>query len=79
MIVTTEAEGSQDADAAVIELSWEEPERFAAIFDRYFARIHRYLARRVGARAADDLAGEVFLAAFEQRKRYDVTRNGAGP
>jgi RNA polymerase sigma factor (sigma-70 family) len=79
VIMTTDAVGSQEADAAVIQLSWEEPAHFAAIFDRYFARIHLYLARRVGALAADDLAGEVFLAAFEQRRRYDVTRDEAAP
>lgn len=79
MIVSTDLVSSPNGDARVIELSWDEPERFAAIFDRYFGKIHRYLARRVGVRAADDLAGEVFLAAFAQRKRYDVTRDTAGP
>ena len=35
----------------VIEQSWTQPERFAAIFERYFAQIHQYLARRVSASA----------------------------
>ena len=48
---------SPDGDARVIELSWDEPERFAAIFDRYFGKIHRYLARRVGVRAAHPRLG----------------------
>jgi RNA polymerase sigma-70 factor (ECF subfamily) len=69
--------GSPNGDARVIEQSWDEPERFAAIFDRYFAEIHRYLARRVGVRAADDLAGEVFLAAFAGRQRYDAAQGSA--
>ena len=51
MIVSTDLVSSPDGDARVIELSWDEPERFAAIFDRYFGKIHRYLARRVGVRA----------------------------
>jgi RNA polymerase sigma-70 factor, ECF subfamily len=79
MTVSTDPVSAQDRDSAVIKLSWDEPERFAAIFDRYFAKIHRYLARRVGVRAADDLAGDVFLAAFEQRKSFDVSRDAAGP
>jgi DNA-directed RNA polymerase specialized sigma24 family protein len=79
VLVSSNHVSSPDGDARVIELSWDEPERFAAIFDRYFGKIHRYLARRVGVRAADDLAGEVFLAAFAQRKRYDITRGTAGP
>jgi hypothetical protein len=49
-------------DARVIEKSWADPEQFAAIFDRYFGQIHRYLARRVGSKLADDLAADVFTA-----------------
>lgn len=66
-----------DGDAELIERSWDDPERFAAIFDRYFDEIHAYLARRVGPAEADDLAGEVFLAAFVQRQRYDLRRGSA--
>lgn len=70
---------SPDSDAAIIEASRGDPERFAAIFDRYFGEMHRYLARRVGGEAADDLAAEVFLAAFSQRGRYDADRDCARP
>jgi RNA polymerase sigma-70 factor (ECF subfamily) len=63
----------------VIEQSWTRPERFSAIFERYFGQIHQYLARRVGDRAADDLAAEVFVAAFAQRQRYDLARDCARP
>lgn len=68
-----------DSDAAVIEESWTEPERFAAIFDRYFSEVHRYIARRIGPAVADDLAGEVFLTAFAQRRKYDTERGCARP
>ena len=71
--------GSLDTDAAVIKLSWAEPERFEEIFRRYFARIYQYLGGRVGSRIADDLAAEVFTRAFAQRERYDLTRDSAGP
>ena len=63
----------------MIEQSWAEPERFEAIFRRYFGQIHRYLAARVGGRIADDLAAEVFTIAFAQRQRYDLARNCARP
>lgn len=66
-------------DAVAIEASWREPERFAVLFDRHAPHIHRYLARRVGREVADDLAAEVFLAAFAQRRRYDLTRPDARP
>ncbi len=70
---------SPESDAAVIEQSRGEPERFSVIFDRYFSDIHRYLARRAGERTADDLAAEVFLTAFAQRGRYDAARACARP
>ncbi len=66
-------------DGAAIERSWGDPELFATIFDRYFSEVHRYLARRVGPAEADDLAAEVFLVAFAQRRRYDVNRACARP
>ena len=79
VIVTGEPPGLPATDAAVIERSWAEPERFEAIFRRYFGRIHRYLAARVGGRIADDLAAEVFTIAFAQRQRYDLARDCARP
>ncbi|GII28388.1 sigma factor [Planotetraspora mira] len=67
------------SDVAVIESSWHEPERFAEIFHRYFTEIHRYIARRLGADVADDLATETFLAAFRKRSRFDVSRGAVRP
>lgn len=79
VIVLGEPTGPSATDAAVIEQSWDEPERFEAIFRRYFGRIHQYLAARVGVRIADDLAAEVFTIAFAQRQRYDLARECARP
>lgn len=79
MSLTTDRVSPPVSDAAVIEQSWARPDRFGAIFDRYFSEIHRYLSRRAGVKAADDLAGEVFLTAFSQRDRYDLCRDSARP
>ena len=79
MTVTADHTGPPEADARVIEQSWTQPERFAAIFERYFSQIHQYLAGRVGGKTADDLAAEVFVAAFAQRQRYDLARGSARP
>jgi hypothetical protein len=49
VIVPGEPTSLPATDAAVIEQSWAEPERFEAIFRRYFSQIHQYLAARVGA------------------------------
>ena len=78
LVVTAELTGPE-ADATVIEQSWAEPERLEAIFKRYFARIHEYLAARVGGKIADDLAAEVFAIAFAQRQKYDLARACARP
>jgi RNA polymerase sigma-70 factor (ECF subfamily) len=71
------AESAAACDAEVIRLSLSDPERFAEIFHRYFAAIHRYASARLGAGAADDIAAETFLAAFRQRERYDLSRRDA--
>jgi RNA polymerase sigma factor (sigma-70 family) len=66
-------------DAAVIEASRAEPDRFASLFDRHAPYIHRYLARRVGTQAADDLVAETFLVAFRKRTGYDPRFPDARP
>jgi RNA polymerase sigma-70 factor (ECF subfamily) len=66
-------------DATVIEASRAEPGRFASLFDRHAPYIHRYMARRVGAQAADDLVAETFLVAFRKRARYDPRFPDARP
>ncbi|WP_141577738.1 RNA polymerase sigma factor [Actinomadura sp. WMMA1423] len=66
-------------DAVVIEASWDEPERFAEIFRRYFPDVHRYVAGRLGPDAADDIAAETFLTAYRRRDRYDPARGALRP
>jgi RNA polymerase sigma-70 factor (ECF subfamily) len=66
-------------DATVIAASRAEPDRFASLFDRHAPHIHRYLARRVGRQAADDLVAETFLVAFGKRAGYDPRFRDARP
>lgn len=73
------AGGAERTDAWVVERSWDEPDVFSALFDRYADDIHRYVARRLGTEAADDLMAETFVIAFQQRRRYDVSRPQARP
>jgi RNA polymerase sigma factor (sigma-70 family) len=70
---------SDRSDAAVIASSVVEASRFGEIFDRHFAEIDRYLARRVGTALADDLAAETFVIAFRSRGRYDPRVADARP
>jgi RNA polymerase sigma factor (sigma-70 family) len=66
-------------DADVIELSRHEPEQFTVLFRRHAPYIQRYVARRLGPDAADDIVAETFLLAFRQRDRYDHSRADARP
>ena len=66
-------------DAQLLAASRSNPHWFVGIFDRHFAPIHRYAARRVGPELADELAAETFVQAFERRRFYDVRRPDARP
>ncbi|MFD0902216.1 RNA polymerase sigma factor [Actinomadura sediminis] len=66
-------------DSELIESSLTEPESFAALFDRYSAMLYRYVSRRLGPQAAEDVVGDTFLAAFGARHRYDLARPDARP
>ncbi|MFD0024079.1 RNA polymerase sigma factor [Streptomyces sp. NPDC058382] len=69
----------EDSDARVIARSRDEPELFAALFDRYADAVHRYASRRLGPEAAEDLMAETFTTAFQRRHTYDLTRADARP
>lgn len=47
-------------------------ESFAVLYDRHGPRVSWFLARRVGAGAAEDLLAEVFLQAWRQRDRIVI-------
>ncbi len=68
---TTTAVDDRLDDAAVVARSLRDPDQFAAIYDRYFAQVYRYVAGRLGRNVADDLAAETFLVAFRKRGRFD--------
>jgi RNA polymerase sigma factor (sigma-70 family) len=69
--------GASDAD--VIEESLRDVGRFGEIFDRHAQAIFRFLGRRIGPDDAGDVLGDVFLAAFEARGRYDGRQPTALP
>ena len=71
--------GIDGDDAALIRLSRREPEHFTVLFRRHAPYIQRYVVRRIGQDAADDIVAETFLLAFGQRDSYDQTRADARP
>jgi len=64
----------EPTDADVVRASVAQPELFETIFNRHHRRIWAYLARNGGRERADELAGDVFVAAFSYRDRYDAGR-----
>jgi RNA polymerase sigma factor (sigma-70 family) len=66
-------------DAALIERSLREPEAFAGLYDRHAVVLRRYVARRLGDGAADDVVADTFLDAFRKRHRFDPTVRDARP
>jgi RNA polymerase sigma-70 factor (ECF subfamily) len=59
------------AMSEAVVASIEHPHRFETVFDHYHRAIYEYLARAVGAERADEYAGDVFVAAFAARSRYE--------
>jgi RNA polymerase sigma-70 factor (ECF subfamily) len=47
---------------------------FEAAFEAEFARLNRFLRRRVGAAIADDLSAETFATAYANWARFDQSR-----
>jgi RNA polymerase sigma-70 factor (ECF subfamily) len=73
---TAHAEPASIASAMseAVVASVEHPHRFEAIFEQYHRSVYEYLARSVGRDRADEYAGDVFVAGFGARARYDPER-----
>ncbi|GAA0844080.1 RNA polymerase sigma factor [Streptosporangium amethystogenes subsp. fukuiense] len=66
-------------DASLIERSRREPEAFAEVFHRHAPEIKRYVTRRLGVDAAEDVVADTFLVAFRGREGYDPSQPSARP
>lgn len=66
-------------DSEAIRASLADPPAFEAVFQRHFDTVHRFLRRRLAASAAEDLASQTFVEAFDTRKRYRPERPNALP
>ena len=78
----TETEAGRETetdDATLIQLSQHDPEQFTVLFYRHAPYIQRYVTRRLGQDAADDIVAETFLLAFRQRDSYHGDRADARP
>jgi RNA polymerase sigma-70 factor, ECF subfamily len=66
--------GTRASDAELAEAFLRDPELFTEVHDRHFTAVYRYVAGRLGAQAAEDVAAETFLVAFDRRASYDAAR-----
>ncbi|MBC6456391.1 RNA polymerase sigma factor [Actinomadura sp. HBU206391] len=71
--------GEQVTDAELAARFRRDPESFTTVYDRYIQAIHRYVAGRLDAQAAEDLAAETFCVAFDRRDRFDPERGNLRP
>jgi RNA polymerase sigma factor (sigma-70 family) len=68
------------SDAELIGKSLDgDNDAFMEVIRRHEGAIGAYLARRVGRAAAEDLLGDVWVAAFESRRTYDQSFADARP
>jgi RNA polymerase sigma factor (sigma-70 family) len=65
------------SDADVLSQARVRPDLLGVVYERHARSVHRYLSRRVGTVAADDLLGEVFVAAVESRLRVHPHPSGS--
>lgn len=61
------------SDDEVIRASLDHPAEFGHVFERHWDAVFRYLERRLGVNAAQDLSSEVFKIAFQRRGSYQIT------
>lgn len=67
------------SDSQLVQRSVEQPAVFAELYERHGGVVLRYVARRVGVVAAEDIAAEVFVRAFKGRARCRADRDSALP
>ncbi|GAB2733202.1 RNA polymerase sigma factor [Arthrobacter bambusae] len=66
-------------DSELLHRSRDDPEAFAALYDKYCHAVHRYAATRAGESVADDVMAQTFLVAFESRESFDHQWEDARP
>lgn len=70
-------ETTDPTDDELLARSLLRPQVFGTLYERHSAAVFRFLARRAGPDAAEDLVGDVFVAALESRVRYRPHESGS--
>jgi RNA polymerase sigma factor (sigma-70 family) len=69
LVVEENCASAPGSSSAIVD-----PLVFEGVFEANFPSIHRFIARRVGAALADDLAAETFAIAFRRRETFVAER-----
>jgi RNA polymerase sigma factor (sigma-70 family) len=69
--------GHQRPDSEILASLPGQPESMGVLYERHAPAVFRYLARRAGPAAAEDLLSEVFIAALDSRTRVVVHDSGS--
>ncbi len=75
----TASTGERAGDAELTARFRQDPQQFTEVHDRYFRPVYLYVAGRLDAQTAEDIAAETFLVAFDHRDRFDPGRGGLRP
>lgn len=67
----------EQSDADLLARSRTRSELFGVVYERHAPAVFRYLARRIGPAAAEDMLGEVFVAAVGARARVRPHASGS--
>jgi RNA polymerase sigma-70 factor (ECF subfamily) len=68
---------NEEADDAVLARLHAQPELVGVLYERHAPAVFRFLARRTGAAAAEDLLSEVFIAALGARAQLVAHQSGS--
>jgi RNA polymerase sigma factor (sigma-70 family) len=66
-------------DGELISLSLHESQAFIQVFERHYDPVRRYLQRRVGIEAGEELAAGTFEVAFSRRSSFNPEYPSARP
>jgi RNA polymerase sigma factor (sigma-70 family) len=69
--------GRQRPDSEILASLPGQPELMGVLYERHATAVFRYLARRAGPSAAEDLLSEVFIAALDGRTRVVAHDSGS--
>lgn len=68
---------NESTDDELLARSVMRPETLGELYERHAASVFGFIARRAGSAAAEDLVGDVFVAALEARVRYRPHKSGS--